>query len=291
MTFKTGALPRPAGVHVPVLTDDMLDRLVAAKKATEAAAKAADTSSPIPWAGDTEVNRQALVTNGFPLYDNDTIGDCTCAAMGHAIAQWTAYSGNTPGGALFTNTAIVGLYSEVTSPPYNPATGANDNGASLFTVCECMMSIGITDTNGVLHKIINYADVSNQVLARFKDCLYVFGSVYLGVAIVAADQANSANGQAWTLPEAGQNVGPFGINHCVVLVDSQINDPDGNNWETVATWGALQKMDSAWASTNIGEALVIFSEDMIGADGDSPIGQTVAQINTELTYVSNTGNG
>ena len=59
------------------------------------------------------------------MMDNDQIGDCTCAAAGHLIMEWTANAQSkmvTP-----TDKQIVAAYSAITG--YNPTTGANDNGA------------------------------------------------------------------------------------------------------------------------------------------------------------------
>ena len=60
------------------------------------------------------------------MMDNDQIGDCTCAAAGHLIIEWTANAKKkmvTP-----TDKQIVAAYSAITG--YNPVTGANDNGAT-----------------------------------------------------------------------------------------------------------------------------------------------------------------
>src|SRR5215469_7565963 len=51
------------------------------------------------------------------MMDNDQIGDCTCAAAGHLIMEWTANAGR----KVFTpsDQQIVGAYSAITG--YNPA--------------------------------------------------------------------------------------------------------------------------------------------------------------------------
>src|ERR1700689_1515906 len=66
------------------------------------------------------------VGSAWGMMDNDQIGDCTCAAAGHLIMEWTANAGKkmvTP-----TDAQIVAAYSAITG--YNPTTGANDNGAN-----------------------------------------------------------------------------------------------------------------------------------------------------------------
>lgn len=272
MTLQRGAKPRSPGVHVPKLSDHIdLDTVAAAAQA-------------LPWAGTTAVDRQSKVS-AFPMYGNDTVGDCTCAGIGHAFAQWTAFSGKVPGGAQFTDEVIVDtLYVAVSG--YDPATGANDNGAELYQVCDYCMKTGITDTAGTVHKIAGYCDVSDfATLARLKDILNAFGTVYLGVAVSDADMTAFNAGQPFTLPAQGKNVGPDGIDHCVVLSYSAINDPGtdpSSDRETLITWGAEQKFDDQWGNTNIGEAIAIFTQDWLDAAGDSPLGQAAQAIIAEL---------
>ncbi len=66
------------------------------------------------------------------MMENQDIGDCTCAAAGHLIMEWTANAGKkmvTP-----TDKQIVDAYSAITG--YNPQTGANDNGAVELDVLQ-----------------------------------------------------------------------------------------------------------------------------------------------------------
>ena len=268
-SFKRGALPRSPAVVLPRLSDHIsFDAFSAAV-------------AELPWAGDGAIDRQSKVTSGFPMYDNDRIGDCTCAGAGHVVGMQTAYSGKVPGGALFTNTVIDGLYTAVSG--YNPTTGANDNGAELWQVAQEMVKTGIEDTSGITHKWAGYCDVSDfATLARLKDILNAFGAVYLGVNVGDAEETAFNDGQPWTLPKAGTNVGPGGIDHCVVLSFSAVNDPDTTDNETLITWGGEAKFNEAWGMTNIGEAIAVFSQDMLDAAGDSPIGQAMQAIVAEL---------
>lgn len=73
------------------------------------------------------------------MMDNDQIGDCTCAAAGHLIMEWTANSGQKM--ATPTDQQIVAAYSAITG--YNPVTGANDNGAIEVDVLNYWRQTGI----------------------------------------------------------------------------------------------------------------------------------------------------
>src|SRR5260370_14568426 len=66
------------------------------------------------------------VGTSWRMMDNDQLGDCTCAAAGHLIMEWTANAGKkmvTP-----TDKQIVAAYSAITG--HNPATRPNDNHAA-----------------------------------------------------------------------------------------------------------------------------------------------------------------
>src|SRR5471030_1119123 len=59
------------------------------------------------------------------MMGNDKIGDCTCAAAGHLIMEWTDANHNlvTP-----PDQDIISAYAAITG--YDPVTGLNDNGAN-----------------------------------------------------------------------------------------------------------------------------------------------------------------
>ena len=72
------------------------------------------------------------------MMENDQIGDCTCAAAGHLIMEWTANAGKKM--VMPTDKQIVAAYSAVTG--YNPETGANDNGAVEIDVLNLLAADG-----------------------------------------------------------------------------------------------------------------------------------------------------
>jgi hypothetical protein len=267
---KRGANPRSHGVVIPRLENHVDAELLAS----------------LPAASGI-VDRESRV-GSWPIYLNNQIGDCTCAGMGHAVAQWTAFSGSTPGGAMFADQVIQEMYSAVSG--YDPTTGANDNGAELYQVCDYMMKTGITDVNGKLHKIAGYADIAGfNNLGYLKQVLNAFGTVYLGVNVGNQDEVNFSDGKPWTLPVNGKQVGADNVDHCIVMSYSGFSVPGVYDSETIITWGAEQKMNVPWAWTNIGEAIAIVSEDWMEANGDTLLGQSMAQLIAELKSVPESG--
>jgi hypothetical protein len=277
--LRKGALPRPHNLVLPKLEDYVSKDLLA--------------TAPMPPANGN-VDRQSKVTNGWPMYMNGPdpnapeviqqaggIGDCTCAGMGHAVSQWTAYSGKVAGGAEFTDATILTMYEAVSG--YVLGNESTDNGAALYQVCNYMMNTGIKDTKGNLHKIEGYADISlfNNI-GWIKGVLNCFGTVYTGIS---ADQ-NFANawsaGTVASLPSEGTNVGPYGIDHCVVMSQSNYMGGGADHIQTFISWGAEVEAEDNWVRTNVGEAIAIITTDWVEANGDSPLGQAVSELLAEL---------
>lgn len=99
------------------------------------------------------------------MMDNDQIGDCTCAAAGHLIMEWTANAGKKM--AMPTDQQIVDAYSAITG--YNPVIGANDNGAQEIDVLNYWRQTGI-----VGHKIGAYVALEPANHNHILDSVYVF---------------------------------------------------------------------------------------------------------------------
>jgi hypothetical protein len=112
------------------------------------------------------------VGTSWGMMDNDQIGDCTCAAAGHLIMEWTASAGKKM--ATPTDKQIVAAYSAITG--YNPVTGANDNGANEVDVLNFWRQTGIAG-----HKIGAYVALEPANHNHVIDSVYVFEGCYIGV--------------------------------------------------------------------------------------------------------------
>jgi hypothetical protein len=233
----------------------------------------ASTSLPTPPA---YVDRST--GDHFQMYLNDQLGDCTVADMFNLFAAVSDHSNEVPGGIQFTDAEARKVYSDPSVGNYQ-GTPATDNGSTLEDVCQYGVKTGFTDVNGKVHKIAAWAEVNAYTnLPLLKQLTYVFGAVYLGVAVGNAEQSASSNGQPWTLNKAGRNVGPNGIDHCVSLVYSAVGVPGVVNNQKVATWGMAQEINQNWAETNIGQAVVVITSDWIQSNGKSIDGLNLAQL-------------
>jgi hypothetical protein len=270
--YKKGAIPHDPSIVMPKLEDYVDVRAL---------------GGGLPNARGI-VDRESKV-KAWPMYANGPdpdappviaqtgVGDCTCAGIGHFLAAVTAFSGQVPGGVMFTDGAILGMYEAVGG--YQLGNSTTDNGCMLQSVAQYMVSTGLADTSGKVHKFAAYFAVGAYTnLELLKQVANTFGGVYLGVAVSDSDMQVFDNSQPWTLPRPGTNVGPNGIDHCVILQYSAFGVAGIGNDETVITWGREQKINQAWALTNIGQAMGLITQDWIAANGTSINGQSLEQL-------------
>ncbi len=207
------------------------------------------------------------------MMDNDQLGDCTCAAAGHLIMEWTSNAQSkmvTP-----PDQQIVDAYSAITG--YNPTTGANDNGAVELDVLNYWRQQGIAG-----HKILAFIALEPSNHTHIMDAVWIFGGCYIGVALPKSAQAQTSNKQPWSVSPQGTGgdgaPGSWG-GHAVPVV---AYDSRGL---TVVTWGALQTMTWGFWAAYCDEAYAILSPDFISKKGGktaTPSGFDLAQLQADL---------
>ena len=210
------------------------------------------------------------VGSAWGMMDNDQIGDCTCAAAGHLIMEWTANASKkmvTP-----SDKQIVAAYSAITG--YNPTTGANDNGAVEIDVLNYWRQSGIAG-----HKIGAYAALEPSNHTNVMDAVYIFEGCYIGLQLPTSAQAQVQNHQPWSVPPGGTSgdgaPGSWG-GHAVPVVAYDARTL------TVVTWGALQVMTWSFWDAYCDESYAIISNDYINNKKESPDGFNMQQLQADL---------
>jgi hypothetical protein len=204
------------------------------------------------------------------MMENDQLGDCTCAAAGHLIMEWTANAGKKM--IVPTDKQIVAAYSAITG--YNPTTGANDNGAVEIDVLNYWRQTGIAG-----HKIGAYVALEPSNHNHVMDAVFVFEGCYIGMQLPISAQAQTQNHQPWSVPPGGPTgdgkPGSWG-GHAVPVV---AYDSHG---VTVVTWGALQTMTWTFWEAYCDESYAILSPDYLNAKHEAPQGFSLAQLQADL---------
>jgi len=230
------------------------------------------TTAALP-APPPALNLATAVKAAWGMMDNDQIGDCTCAAAGHMIMEWTASAQSTMDTP--TDQQIVAAYSAITG--YNPTTGANDNGAQEIDVLNYWRQQGIAD-----HKIEAYMALEPSNQTHVMDAIWIFGGCYIGLSLPKSAQAQTSKKQIWAVPPSGTSgdgaPGSWG-GHAVPVVAYDARSL------TVVTWGGLQAMTWGFWKAYCDEAYAILSPDYLQQKNGqtvAPNGFNMAQLQEDL---------
>jgi hypothetical protein len=252
-SLQKGALPRDKSKAAPSLESYLTD------------AERFGASDPLP-AAYGKVDRESAVTS-WPMYRNDQLGDCTVAGILHGISAVEAFASPMSGTPIFSDDEVTKIYSAVSG--YDPATGANDNGATLADVCRYMVKTGAVDIQGKRHQLLAWAEIENYTdLKLLKRVLNAFGTTYLAIdcPVSAMDQFQA--GEPWTLVKDSPSDG----GHAIPLQYNAVNTGEWND-ETVITWATEQKMSEGFAKAKLVEAVAIVPAASINpATGLNPAG-------------------
>ena len=202
----------------------------------------------------------------WPMYANDRLGDCTCAAAGHMIEAWTGDA--TGHDTEISERSVVSAFEAVKQ--VDPLTG--EEGAVELDVLNYWRKHGIGR-----HKIGAFAKVATYDHTLVKTGAYVFGGLYIGLSL-----PKTAQGQEiwdWTHSLSGNaKPGSWG-GHAVDVVGY---DTKGL---TVITWGRPQKMTWSFWDRYCDEAYCIISTDFLLA-GKAPNGLDLNALKADLALVS-----
>jgi hypothetical protein len=168
-------------------------------------------------------------TKLFPIDGNDTLGDCTVAALAHAE---TIYDGMIGKHKVMQKTAVVKLYMHL--------TGGVDSGLNELDVLNFWRQNPVS-----ADKIVNYVKIDPKNHTHIQLGIQLFGGVYLGFQVQQNCAQEFDAHQPWT-PGPLTNDG-----HAVYAV---AYDKTG---VTVLTWGNTQQATWAWWDECVDEAYAI----------------------------------
>jgi hypothetical protein len=206
------------------------------------------------------------LVKSYPMMKNDSVGDCTCACIGHLIQLWTAHTGTmlTP-----TDDDVLAVYSAVTG--YNPSTGENDNGAAITDILDYVRQNGLAG-----HKIDGWAQIDQTNHTHVAQAIYLFGGLDIGFNVPQSAMNQNQAHETWTvLPDDGGIIG----GHSVPVVGY------GAKGCTCVTWGALQQMTWEFFDKYCDEGYAPLSLDWLACSGEAPNHLNVEALRQMLTIL------
>lgn len=207
----------------------------------------------------------------WPMMANDRIGDCTCAAAGHLIEEWT-FNVSSASEVILPDSAIIAAYSAITG--YDPGTGQNDNGAAEIDVLNYWRQTGIGG-----HKVDAYVALEPGNHDHVRAAVYLLGGCYIGLALPVSAQTQ----RVWAVPPHGAHghgaPGSWG-GHAVPVVAYDVLTL------TVVTWGALKRMTWGFWDAYCDEAYGVLSADFVNSSSIAANGIDLTTLQSDLQTVS-----
>jgi hypothetical protein len=195
-------------------------------------------------------------TQLFPMDGNDTLGDCTIAALAHSITTYRALVSARP--VIMPKQDVVKLYYHL--------TGGVDSGLNELDVLNYWRK---TMVNG--DKILGFVSVNPKNHSHVQQAIQMFGGLYIGFQVQENCVDEFKAQQPWT-PGPLTNDG-----HAVFAVGYDQNEV------TVLTWGNTQKATWAWWDECVDEAYAILPPE---ARSEAFAGLNLAQLQTDLQAVA-----
>jgi hypothetical protein len=206
----------------------------------------------------------------WPMYGNDTCGDCTIATKGHAIQLASRYGAGTE----ITLSSVVILEDYIRQSGYDPTTGRNDTGLVVQNVLNDWRKVG---TDG--HKALAFAFIQPTDRDTIEQAIELFGWVYLGIDFpkFAMDQFNA--GEPWDVSNRNTEIEG---GHAIPSAYYDISD----NKFKVVTWGASQEMTEAFWERYVEESWAVILPEWLNANGTSPTGLDLYGLGADLAQLT-----
>lgn len=251
-TFKLGRLHRTYNPRIPHLS-----ALLAGK-----------TLLPPPPSVD--------YTKGMPgnlgMMLNDRLGDCTCAAIYHALQVWSFNARKSIETA--PDSDVEKLY--ILACGYNPRVGGEGPGGNEQHVLTYLLKTGApTGPNGQsVQKIAAFVEVdprnTDDVKRTINDC----GVAYIGFNVPQyIVPANASPPAVWDVENTNTNI--VG-GHAVVLAGYNAAGA------RVISWGQYYTMTWAFFAKYVDETYAIADRTWIEAGGKTPGGLTLAELEVQM---------
>jgi len=193
----------------------------------------------------------------FPMDGNDTLGDCTIAALAHAV---TVYQGLIGKRTIPKQSAVTKLYMHL--------TGGVDSGLVELNVLNYWRQHGFAG-----EQVLAFVKIDPKNHQHVQQAINLFGGVYLGFQVQANCVQEFDAGQPWTPGPLTQD------GHAVYAVGYDAAQL------TVLTWGNTQLATWPWWDECVDEAYAVLPTAAKAADFDP--GFNFAQLKADLDAVAN----
>jgi len=203
----------------------------------------------------------------WPMYLNDTLGDCACAAPAHMEEIFSADTGSF---RIMQDKDVLALYEMQGYKPGDPST---DQGSSMGNVLKDWRS-GWSASG-----IYAYCQVDQTNMDHVKLALWIFRGLYIGIALPLTAQGQSTWDVVPDVPGRNEPGSWGGHAVCVVAMNA-----DGTL--DVITWGKRMKMTQAFWTEYVDEVYAVVTSDLKAGSTLQSNGFNVEQLESDMAEIA-----
>lgn len=228
--------------------------------------------------GQTPVAPPATVdyTKGMPanlgMMLNDKLGDCTCAAVYHAIQVWTFNA--TKKMVTWPDGDVQKLY--ILACGYNPRVPGEGPGGNEQHVLTYLLNQGAPTgpAGATRHKITAFVEVDPRNVDDVKRTINECGVAYIGFNVPQSVMPpNAPPPSVWTYVPTDSNI--IG-GHAVVLAGYNSQGP------RVISWGQYYTMTWEFFAKFVDEVYAIADSEWFESKGTTPGGLTLEELEVQM---------
>src|SRR5690242_5867428 len=222
--------------------------------------------APETWGYDNIVK-----PDGWGMLGNDQWGDCVFASAAHQVMLESRAADHA---VNFTTSGVLSDYGKVTG--FNPNDPNSDQGTVILDALKFRRATGVVDAQGNRHKIGAYLQLDLPLIKegafhQLSTAGWLFGAVELGIQVPESAMDEFDGRQMWSYVPGSPNLG----GHDVPLVARRKH-------LEVITWGRVVPVGAKFLRNYVTEAWAIVSPDFLRADGKTPAGFDLDQLNADL---------
>jgi len=198
----------------------------------------------------------SLALKNLGQMGNDKLGDCTCAAIGHAIQTWTSLTSQEE---VIPDDVIINLYSAVSG--YVPGDPLSDQGA----VATDALKYWYRNPVQGHHSLSGFANIRPGNRSSVRDAVYLFGVAYIGVQLPLTAQKGDWDVSPDSDLTGDDAPGSWG-GHAIPIVQY---DKDSVRF---ISWGKFKDASWNWLDAYMDEGYALLSKDWLNKSGRAPPG-------------------
>lgn len=204
---------------------------------------------------------------------NDQLGDCTCAAVYHALQ---ILSRQTSTEIPVADTDVLGLYEAACG--YRPGDPSTDNGGIEQTVLQYWKTTG-APLNGSRNKLYGFFEVDPRNTDDIQRSVWECGALYIGFEVPEYLMQDLKS--EWDYRPGQEGAGLVGGHAVVVGGYSQ----SAGTYDLIS-WGSVFKMSQTFWTEFVDEAYALISTDWVSQTGKTPLGISLDELDLLMGTVT-----